>query len=27
VVEFLLGEGARFVQGQVIHANGGAFVA
>lgn len=26
VVEFLLGDGARFVQGQVIHANGGAWV-
>ncbi len=26
VVEFLLGEGSRFVQGQVIHANGGAWV-
>ena len=26
VVDFLLGDGARFVQGQVIHANGGAWV-
>lgn len=26
VVDFLLGDGARFVQGQVIHANGGAYV-
>jgi len=27
VVEFLLGDGGRFVQGQVVHANGGAYVA
>lgn len=26
VIEFLLGPGANFVQGQVIHANGGAYV-
>ena len=26
VVEFLLGSGAEFVQGQVIHANGGAYI-
>lgn len=26
VVDFLLGDGARFVQGQVVHANGGAWV-
>ncbi|MFI4936053.1 MAG: SDR family NAD(P)-dependent oxidoreductase [Caulobacterales bacterium] len=26
VVEFLLGPGAEFVQGQVIHANGGSYV-
>ena len=26
VVDFLLGDGGRFVQGQVIHANGGAWV-
>lgn len=26
VVDFLLGDGARFIQGQVIHANGGAYV-
>ena len=26
VVEFLLGDGGRFVQGQVVHANGGAWV-
>ena len=26
VVAFLAGDGARFVQGQIIHANGGAFV-
>ncbi len=26
MVDFLLGDGGRFVQGQVIHANGGAWV-
>lgn len=26
VVDFLLGDGGRFVRGQVIHANGGAWV-
>jgi hypothetical protein len=27
VVQFLLSPAAQFIQGQVIHANGGAYVA